>query len=264
MNLDEYALQEALRVKYVVRNGKRVKKWVTTRKGKYRVEYDENGKPREVRITATERRKRKLGQRRGKLKRLAKMGRIELKRKKSFITRRNIGMQYNKKLPDIVTARGPNGRVSGAPTGAPKMDTLHPVKESLILEAPHAYLFSDADNDYCWDFYAETIPDSSWLEQVIDIYTKRQIITINPEGSNPNEGELNGLSDEHIEDITENLMYSLEFINYAADAFVNADEDLKERFRNSVPAKLFDAMLPMINSLTVKKDKQSKINKLEV
>ena len=64
--LEEYALNEALRVKWVIRKGKRKKKYVTTRKGKYRVEYDANGNPHEKRITATERRKRKIRQRRGK------------------------------------------------------------------------------------------------------------------------------------------------------------------------------------------------------
>ena len=49
----------------------------------------------------------------------------------------------------------------------------------------------------------------------------------------------------------------------AADAFVEADKDLQDRFRDSVPAKLFTAMLPMIRILTVKKDKAA-INKVEV
>ena len=40
MNFADYCeqeLSEALKVKYVVRNGKRKKKWVTTKKGKYKV-----------------------------------------------------------------------------------------------------------------------------------------------------------------------------------------------------------------------------------
>ncbi len=41
MNFEKY-LNEALKVKYVVRDKKRVKKYKTTRPGKYRVEYDEN------------------------------------------------------------------------------------------------------------------------------------------------------------------------------------------------------------------------------
>lgn len=41
MNFESY-LNEALKIKYVVRDKKRVKKYKTTRPGKYRVEYDEN------------------------------------------------------------------------------------------------------------------------------------------------------------------------------------------------------------------------------
>ena len=93
-------LSEALKRKFVVRNGKRVAKWKSTRQGKYRVEYDENGRPREVRITAKERLNRKKGQRKGKIKRKAKEDAIERKRKRSFIARKNVGLEYNKKFPD--------------------------------------------------------------------------------------------------------------------------------------------------------------------
>lgn len=99
-------LDEALKRKFVVRDGKRVAKWKTTRPGKYRVEYDSNGVPKEVRITATERRNRKRGQRKGKIKRKAKVANIEKKRKRSFRARRNMGMgHYNKEFPDVVADR---------------------------------------------------------------------------------------------------------------------------------------------------------------
>lgn len=99
-------LDEALKKKFVVRNGKRVAKWKSTRAGKYRVEYDENGKPKEVRITAQERINRRKGQKKGKLKRNAKQANIERKRKRSFIARRNVGLKnYNLKVPDVVVRR---------------------------------------------------------------------------------------------------------------------------------------------------------------
>ena len=58
MNFNDYLadLDEALKVKYVVRKNKKVKKWKTDKPG-WRVEYDENGKPREVRMKAAEREK---------------------------------------------------------------------------------------------------------------------------------------------------------------------------------------------------------------
>jgi hypothetical protein len=99
-------LDEALKKKFVVRNGKRVAKWKSTRAGKYRVEYDENGKPKEVRITAQERINRRKGQKKGKIKRNAKIANIEKKRKRSFIARRNVGLKnYNLTVPDVVVRR---------------------------------------------------------------------------------------------------------------------------------------------------------------
>ena len=77
MKFEDY-LNEAIKYKYVVRRNKRVKKAKTNRPG-YRIEYDANGNPREVRITAKEKRNRKLGQRKGKIKRNAKMNLIKLK-----------------------------------------------------------------------------------------------------------------------------------------------------------------------------------------
>lgn len=99
-------LDEALKKKFVVRNGKRVAKWKSTKAGKYRVEYDENGKPKEVRITAKERINRRKGQKKGKLKRQAKIDNIEKKRKRSFIARKNVGLgNYNLNVPDVVVNR---------------------------------------------------------------------------------------------------------------------------------------------------------------
>lgn len=120
---DNIELDEALKIKYVVRNGKKVKKWKTDRQEKYRVEYDVNGKPREVRITNKERRKRRMGQIKGKLKRKAKDGLIQKKREHSFKQRKNMGLDYNKKIPDKNVARDLNGNQN---TKLKKDDKLHP------------------------------------------------------------------------------------------------------------------------------------------
>ena len=245
-NLSDYMLNETLRVKWVVRNGKRKKKYITTKKGTHRVEYDSAGNPHEVRITAAERRRRKMGQRKGKLKRMAKVGVIEMKRKKSFVARKNQGMQYNKKLPDIVTARGPGGHIPSKPMA------LHPTNESLLCEAPHALLFTDGTGkEWYWDFYAELVDDSSWLEQIIDIYTKHQIISLNPDHSSA--ATIYNMSDTIVDEITDNLIDAgMIFANMVAMAYVKADDDLKERFRNSVPAKLFNTFIPYINKYEAK------------
>lgn len=252
MNLEEYCeqeLSEALKVKYVVRNGKRKKKWVTTKKGKYRVEY-ENGQPKEVRITAGERRRRKIGQRKGKLKRKAKVGIIELRRRKSFIARRNAGMAYNKKIPDIVTSRGPNGHIPDVD----KIKTLHPVRESYLMESPHSYLFSDDEgNDYFWDFYSEIAGGYEWLQQVIDIYTKHEIVSLEKDANNSEYGDVIEIPPEYISEITENLVSNLEFLCVAAKDFIDAPKDVQNAFMDKVPAKLFMAMQPYIRKMELAK-----------
>lgn len=245
MNFADYCeqeLSEALKVKYVVRNGKRKKKWVTTKKGKYKVEY-EDGRPKEVRITASERRRRKLGQRKGKLKRKAKIGIIELRRRKSFVARRNAGMAYNKKIPDVILSRGPDGKIGGIP--GPR--TLHPANESYLMEAPHAYLFTDnEDNDYFWDFYSEINNDSTWLNQIVDIYTKHEIISLKPDANNSGYGDIIEIGEEYLPEITQNLMFNLPFLTTAAYDFVHAPKEIQDRFRDNVPAKLFAAIQPYI------------------
>ena len=260
----EQELSEALKVKYVVRNGKRKKKWVTTKKGKYRVEY-ENGQPKEVRITAGERRRRKLGQRKGKLKRKAKVGIIELRRRKSFVARRNAGMQYNKKIPDIVVSRGPNGHIADTPEAKKLRDmnlgagnfighSLHPVHESMLYESPHSYLFSDDEGvDYFWDFYSEIAGGSEWLQQVIDIYTKHEIVSIEKDANNSEFGDVIEIPPDYISEITENLVSNLEFLCVAARDFIDAPKELPQAFMDKVPAKLFMAMQPYIRKMELAK-----------
>jgi hypothetical protein len=250
--LTDYAMNESLRVKWVIRNGKRTKKWVTTKKGKYRVEMDAGGHPHEVRITAKEKRNRKLGQRRGKAKRLAKIGQIELRRKKSFVARKNQGMKY---IPDLLGAVGNAVKkvVKTAKSGLDKVKrTLHPTNESLLCEAPHSLLFTDGTGkEWYWDFYAELVDDSSWLEQIIDIYTKHQIISLNPDHASA--ATIYNMSDGIVDEITDNLIDAgMIFASMVAQAYVKADPDLKERFRNSVPAKLFNTFIPYINRYEVK------------
>lgn len=258
MNLIEYLeseLDESLKRKYVVRNGKRVAKWKSSRPDKYRIQYV-NGKPTEVRITATERRKRKLGQRQGKLKRKSKTGMIELKRKRSFIARRNIGIDYNKKVPDIVYSRGPNGRISGKfSTTGPV--TLHPENESFLFESPHAYLFTDKKgNEYFWDFYAEVENDRNWLQQIIDIYKNHKIISMRKGEEKDNNrdyaGELS-LSDDEVREITSNLKFDMIFITTAAVDFMKAPKQLRDEFVDAVPDELMSKIEARIQSIERKK-----------
>lgn len=234
----ESDISESLKKKYVIRAGKRVSKWISTKKTKYKVVYDASGKPMEVRLTAAERRKRKMGQKHGQLKRKSKLGMIELRRKKSFIARRNNGMQYNKKVPDIVASRGPDGRIGGTP--GPKR--LHPANESFLFESPHSFLFSDGDIDYCWDFYAEAVNDGTWLEQILDIYKNHKLITLVKDANNKDAGEVIEIPADALYDITDNLFYNIEFINTAAKDWSICPAELKVELENYLPLKLFRAI----------------------
>lgn len=105
-------LNEALQRKKMIRDGKVVTKWKTTEPGVKRVEYDEFGNPREVRMTPQEilRRKRggdtsepgARGRITGEKKREAKEPTREKKWQQSMKKRRSAGLKhYDKKFPDV-------------------------------------------------------------------------------------------------------------------------------------------------------------------
>ena len=102
--LEQELLNERMVKKKMVKNNQRITKWVTDKPG-YRIEYDKNGMPREVKIPIPERKKRELGQKKAKIKRASKMNLLQKKRLKSFKKRDSIGLDYNKDVPDKVTKR---------------------------------------------------------------------------------------------------------------------------------------------------------------
>ncbi len=79
---EEDELNEALYRKAVIRKGKKKIKWYSDKPG-FKIQYDKNGIPHEKRITGAERRRRKLGQRTGKIKRAAIQGKIQLRQQLS-------------------------------------------------------------------------------------------------------------------------------------------------------------------------------------
>lgn len=101
----EERLDEALHVKYVIRKGKRKKKWVSDKDG-YKIQYDKNGIPHEKRITGKERRHRALGQRTGKIKRFAIMGKINLRKQISNSLAAKSGMR---RKPILKLPKSQNG-----------------------------------------------------------------------------------------------------------------------------------------------------------
>lgn len=258
MNFEQY-IDEALKVKYVVRKNRKVKKWKTDRPGKYRVEYDENGKPKEVRITAKERRNRKLGQRKGKLKRQAKMDLIKKKQKKSFVARKNMGLAYNKKLPDININRKPYKPVKSPFKNtddkplAPKFEGFcdgfqEYLQEKMLLEWPQGIIWSDATKgiEIGWDFCQEATEDGEWLRQLVDLYKYGYMDTIRDDRNQP-ANEDGFISNPHIEfndaqlaDITDNLCLDWGFIQAAkVDLKEIKDEKLLADLETYVPEKLW-------------------------
>lgn len=226
----------SLYTKYVVRNGKRVKKWKTTKEGKYRVEYDENGKPREVRITAGERRKRKLGQKKAKLKRKAKQGLIDRKKKRSFKVRDNVGLSYDKKHPQINTSR----ENSKLPSQNPKSSYLHPklaesMNEDYLFEQPHAYLYDDDGEEVYWDFCSEEDPDN-WMLELVRLYKEGQIKSLNNLKNFLPKLRVDRID---LKEITENLTSNLFFLSCFRNDIKSAGVALKYLCRKYLPKEFF-------------------------
>ena len=125
---DEYLpLDEKLVQKVIVRDKQRVKKWISTKVG-WRVEFDKNHIPREVKISATEEKNRKLAQQKAKNKRKNPL--YQKKRLKSFKKRDQIGLDYDQENPDVNTAREKNQKVPSDIKGALKQK-LEAIKNKL-------------------------------------------------------------------------------------------------------------------------------------
>lgn len=128
-------LDEKLVQKVIVRDKQRVKKWISTKVG-WRVEFDKNHIPREVKISATEEKNRKLAQQKAKNKRKNPL--YQKKRLKSFKKRDQIGLDYDQENPDVNTAREKNQKVPSDIKGALKQK-LEAIKNKLhnLLEHSH-------------------------------------------------------------------------------------------------------------------------------
>lgn len=124
---ESLTLDEKLVQKVIVRDKQRVKKWISTKVG-WRVEFDKNHIPREVKISATEEKNRKLAQQKAKNKRKNPL--YQKKRLKSFKKRDQIGLDYDQEHPDVNTAREKNQKVPSDIKGALKQK-LETIKNKL-------------------------------------------------------------------------------------------------------------------------------------
>ena len=83
-------LDESVKKKFVIRNGKKVTKFVTN-KPNTRIEM-QNGRPKEIRMMPQEMLKRKRAQKRAQIRRKSKINKMQLKRKKSLKKRKMMGL----------------------------------------------------------------------------------------------------------------------------------------------------------------------------
>lgn len=251
-------INEGIKYKYVIRNKKRVRKAKTSRPGRYRIEYDSNGKPHEVRITAAEKRNRRKGQKKAKLKRKAKQKMIALKRKRSFIARKSLGLNYNKKVPDknsyeIAGKKIVNKKKANAEGPMDKL--IHPANESYLMESPHSFLFTFDDYDVCWDFFSEECPEApDWLEQLVEIYRDHKLTSVVPNGNGlPDGTKITSITipQNSLPEITNNLMSGVEFLNFAKHDIKECSPELLKEIEKYVPYKLLSAIMPNINTTKV-------------
>jgi hypothetical protein len=128
-------LDEKLVQKVIVRDKQRVKKWISTKVG-WRVEFDKNHIPREVKISATEEKNRKIAQQKAKNKRKNPL--YQKKRLKSFKKRDQIGLDYDQENPDVNTAREKNQKVPSDIKGALKQK-LETIKNKLHNLLGHSH-----------------------------------------------------------------------------------------------------------------------------
>lgn len=83
-------IDESVKKKFVIRNGKKVTKFVTN-KPNTRIEM-QNGRPKEIRMMPQEMLKRKRAQKRAQIRRKSKINKMQIKRKKSLKKRKMLGL----------------------------------------------------------------------------------------------------------------------------------------------------------------------------
>lgn len=230
---DQNQLDEKLVQRWMIRGGKRIKKWTTTRKGTYRVQIDKKtGQPKEVFITPMEKINRKKGQKKAAIKRKAKQKAISRLRRKAFRVRRNQGMHYK-------TGIGPKKEVSAEEKKAIKIaySLIHPnmMREQveLLCETPWVEILPD----FVWDFLAEV--DPAWLMQLVTLYKFKEMESI---GKNKNEIETLQVTDGELNVITKNLCKDKVFLGLARHDFKNLTDVEQEEFLAVVPEELLLAL----------------------
>lgn len=124
---ENLSLDEKLVQKVIVRDRKRIKKWVTNKLG-WKVQYDKNHMPREVKVSPTEAKNRKIAQKKAAKKRKNPI--YQKRRLKSFDVREKKHIDYNTDVPAINTAREKGETVKSDVKGS-LVQKLKRMKEKL-------------------------------------------------------------------------------------------------------------------------------------
>lgn len=230
-NVDQLdSLDEKLYWEWRIRNGKRTKKWHTDRKN-YRVQINKKtGQPKEVYITPSERLKRKVGQRKAKIKRRAKQKNTTSKRLKSFHVRHNFGTRYNTANNAARTKKKKHGNVDSYL----EHDNIYPnmLESQLLCENPWVEVMPDL----IWDFYSE-IDHAAWLMQLVSLCIDKEMVSLNlnPDSNNIDYQNHIKITDEEFDHVINVLMNDKTFLRIAKYAYHN---DMSEE-----DAELFDTTL---------------------
>ena len=127
--LEQNQLDEKMVRKYHVEHGLKKVKIVSDKPG-YRIEYDDNHQPHEVKITKAEEMHRRQGAKVGKLKH--NKPREQALRKKSFLKRERINLDYNKDIPELNARREDGEKLKSDEKGALKQK-LHILRFDLLF-----------------------------------------------------------------------------------------------------------------------------------
>lgn len=247
-NLDEKVIRKAM-----IRNRKKIFKWIDTRPG-YRIQYDKNGNHKSVRIKAKERLARHLGQSlHGKKKRKNQEKKIERNRIRALQLRKSIGMgHYDKKNPakrsdSLFSTIKKKAKAAAEKTLHPKYESFIDFlnNENILNESPHSFLLDNDTMEVCWDFYEEDSP-TTWMEQLVTLYRDKHIESARPNGNATLDGDIIesiDFEDDELEEVTNNLMYGFEFIAVAHEDFKRCSPKLQADLKKYLPPKLYNRIL---------------------
>ena len=253
-------MNESIYTVWVYRNGKKVKKFKSTKAPQYKIQVDsETGKPKEVRIGAGERKAMQIRNRRGAIKRRAKSDVINKKRERSLRVGYGSGKGYHDK-PTQVNYRRSKGEVVASDEKAKEQNgkgiiasvadflkknatkLIHPAKKKLKEQ----YLFEtpwiEFTDDIAWDFCSEAgWENGRWLLQLINIYDR--IAQKSLRSDRNDDMQYLRLVSVPDETITKALLRDFAFCNMAHHSFYDLSDEEQEAIKNVVPYEVYDMLV---------------------